>query len=108
MEKANLKTYIEFNEERFTKKVIFNTGDTTAFVLNFLPGQQLPPHKHPGAEVYLLVVSGNGTFLIDGAQKSAEEFDVIHVSNEEELSFKNNGDKPASIYVVLSKVQKSE
>lgn len=104
MEKAALKTYTEFNEDRFTKKVIFNTGATQAFVLNFSPGQQLPAHKHPGAEVYLLVLSGNGTFLIDGAEKAVEENDVIHVSNEEEMAFKNNGSQPVSIYVVLSKV----
>ncbi|MCM2533804.1 cupin domain-containing protein [Neobacillus pocheonensis] len=103
MEKNSVKAYMEYSEERFTKRVIFNTGETTAFVLNFLPGQQLPTHKHPGAEVYLFVVIGKGTFIIDGKETEAAEEDIIHVSDQEEMAFRNSGSEPVSLYVVLSK-----
>ncbi|MFD1903784.1 hypothetical protein ACFSQ7_06240 [Paenibacillus rhizoplanae] len=46
------------------------------FVLNFMPGQKLPVHKHPGADVYILALHGDG---------------AIHV-NEEEFSFVQGGD----------------
>lgn len=106
MEKVSVQTFVEYNEERFTKKVIFNTGETTAFVLNFLPGQQLPTHKHPGAEVYLSVVTGHGTFIVDGNETQVSEDDVIHVSDQEEMSFRNTGSEPVSLYVVLSNVSR--
>jgi quercetin dioxygenase-like cupin family protein len=106
MEKQSIKTYQEFNEDKFTKRVIFNNGHSTAFVLNFLPGQKLPAHKHPGAEVYLFVVSGNGTIIIDGKETEVTQTDVIHTSDEEELSFANSSSDRVSLYVVLNKLPK--
>jgi quercetin dioxygenase-like cupin family protein len=104
MEKHTVSAYQEFSEERFTKRIIFKKGETTAFVLNFLPGQQLPVHKHPGTEVYLYVVSGSGTFMIDSQETHVTQADLVHVGGEEELSFSNSGNEPVSLYVVLSKV----
>lgn len=106
MDKQSIKTFQEFNEDKFTKRVIFNNGNSTAFVLNFLPGQKLPAHKHPGAEVYLFVVSGNGTMIIDGKETDVTETDVIHTSDEEELSFANTSSDRVSLYVVLNKLSK--
>ena len=106
MDKQSIKTFQEFNEDKFTKRVIFNNGSSTAFVLNFLPGQKLPAHKHPGAEVYLLVVSGNGTMIIDGKETDVTETDVIHTNDEEELSFANTSSDRVSLYVVLNKLSK--
>ncbi|MEH7301749.1 cupin domain-containing protein [Neobacillus drentensis] len=103
MEKNSVKSYMEYSEERFTKRVMYKKGETTAFVLNFLPGQQLPIHKHPGTEVYIFVVTGTGTIVIDGKYSEVSEADLIHVNSEEEMSFKNNGNEPVSLYVVLSK-----
>ncbi|NHC39973.1 cupin domain-containing protein [Bacillus sp. MM2020_1] len=104
MEKNSVKAYMEYSEEKFTKRIIYKKGETTAFVLNFLPGQQLPIHKHPGTEVYLYVVTGNGTIVIDGKESEVSEADLIHVGSEEEMSFNNSGKEPVSLYVVLSKI----
>jgi quercetin dioxygenase-like cupin family protein len=104
MDKNSVKAFMEYSDERFTKRVIFKKGETTAFVLNFLPGQQLPTHKHPGTEVYLYVVTGSGTIIIDGTETEVTESDLIHVSEQEEMAFKNSGSEPISLYVVLSKI----
>ncbi|NRD78253.1 cupin domain-containing protein [Bacillus sp. BRMEA1] len=104
MEKTSVKDYLEYNEEKFTKRIIYKKGDTTAFVLNFLPGQTLPAHRHPNSEVYLYVLTGSGTIITDGAETAVAESDLIHVSSEEEMSFKNSGGEPVSLYVVLSKI----
>ncbi|WP_026574378.1 cupin domain-containing protein [Bacillus sp. UNC438CL73TsuS30] len=103
MEKNSVKDFMEYSEERFTKRVIYKKGETTAFVLNFLPGQGLPVHKHPGTEVYLYVVTGAGTLVINGVETDVTEADLIHVSSDEEMSFKNNENEPVSLHVVLSK-----
>jgi quercetin dioxygenase-like cupin family protein len=79
VEKNSIKSFMEYNEDKFTKRVIYKKGETTAFVLNFLPGQQLPAHKHPGTEVYLFVVTGSGTFIIDGSDTEVSEGDILHV-----------------------------
>ncbi|HEY2421277.1 MAG TPA: cupin domain-containing protein [Neobacillus sp.] len=104
MEKNSVIEYMEYSQERFTKRVIYKKGETTAFVLNFLPGQQLPTHKHPGTEVYLFVVSGKGTIIIDGMETEVSEADLLHVSDEDEMAFRNSGNEPVSLYVVLSKI----
>jgi quercetin dioxygenase-like cupin family protein len=103
MEKNSVKAFMEYSEEKFTKRIIYKKGETTAFVLNFLPGQQLPTHKHPGTEVYIYVVTGTGTIIIDGLESAVSEADLIHVNSEEEMSFNNSGNEPVSLYVVLSK-----
>ncbi|CAH2713649.1 hypothetical protein BACCIP111895_00785 [Neobacillus rhizosphaerae] len=104
MEKNSIKAFLEYSEERFTKRIIYKKGETTAFVLNFLPGQELPTHKHPGTEVYLYVVSGSGTIIINGTDTEASEADLIHVNRDDEMAFKNSGSEPVSLYVVLSKI----
>lgn len=104
MEKNSVKAYMEYSEEKFTKRIIYKKGESTAFVLNFLPGQQLPTHKHPGTEVYIYVVAGIGTISIDGKETGVSEADLIHVSSDEEMSFNNTGKEPVSLYVVLSRV----
>jgi quercetin dioxygenase-like cupin family protein len=108
MEMQSIKSYQEYSEEKFTKRVIFNTGESTAFVLNFLPGQKLPAHKHPGAEVYLFVLNGLGTVIIDGKETEVKAADLIHTSDDEELAFTNSGSEPVSLYVVLNKLPNPE
>jgi quercetin dioxygenase-like cupin family protein len=104
MELKSLQEHLEYSEDKFTKRIIFKMGDSTVFILNFLPGQKLPAHKHPGTEVYLLVLTGNGTFTIDGVNTEVSKQDVIHTSAEEELAFENTGSELVSLYVMLNKI----
>lgn len=108
MEMQSVNGYQEYSEEKFTKRVIFNTGNSTAFVLNFMPGQKLPAHKHPGAEVYLYVLNGNGTIIIDGKETEVKAADLIHTNDVEELAFTNSSSEPVSLYVVLTKLPSQE
>ncbi|WP_462408858.1 cupin domain-containing protein [Neobacillus sp. Marseille-QA0830] len=104
MEQNSVRTYMEYSEEKFTKRIIYKKGETTAFVLNFLPGQALPAHKHPNSEVYLYVITGNGTIITDGQETEVSALDLLHVNSEEAMALKNTGNEPFSIYVVLSKI----
>ncbi|MCM3567968.1 cupin domain-containing protein [Neobacillus mesonae] len=104
MEKNSVKEFMEYNEDKFTKRVIYKNEGTTAFVLNFMPDQSLPAHKHPGSVVYLYAITGNGTIIIDGKESEISEADLIQVGSGEEMAFKNSGSDPVSLYVVLSKV----
>ena len=102
--KQSLQSHLEYNNERFTKRIIFKENESTVFVLNFAPGQSLPTHKHPGSNVYLLIIEGTGTFTIDNKDIKAEKNDVLLCTGEEELSFINDGDSNTSLYVVLTKI----
>lgn len=52
------------------------------------------------------MVSGSGTIIIDGKEIGVTEKDVIHSSDNEELSFINTSSEPVSLYVVLNKLSK--
>lgn len=104
MEKKTVVDGMQYHEERFTKKILFQHGESVVFMLNFMPGQQLPEHKHPGADVYIHAFSGNGTIMVEGMEQTLNEADIIYLSGEESFAYRNSGPKPASLYVVISKV----
>ncbi|MCH1627562.1 cupin domain-containing protein [Ferdinandcohnia quinoae] len=104
MKKEALINYIEHKDEKFTKKVVFKEGESTVFVLNFTPKQSLPSHKHPGSNVYLLVLEGEGTFTIDNNEIRAKKNDVILCTGDESLAFLNDGSENVSLYVMLNKI----
>ncbi|WP_345774787.1 cupin domain-containing protein [Paenibacillus amylolyticus] len=101
---TSLQEVKTFSEDRFTKRVLFQQGGGVTFVLHFLPGQQLPVHKHPGTDVILLVVEGTGTLILDGKEQVVKQEDVIHCGGEVEFAFHNTGDQEVRLFVVLNKV----
>jgi quercetin dioxygenase-like cupin family protein len=104
VDKVTLKEAIVYNEGRFTKRIIYKKGNSTVFVLNFLPNQELPAHKHPGSEVFIHVVKGTGTMKIDGKESIIHAEDIIFVEGEEVFAFKNTGTEPVSLYVTLTQI----
>ena len=104
MEKKSLQEVREFGADKLTKRILFQKGESVAFVLGFAPGQSLPPHKHPGSAVFLLVVEGAGAITVDGVRTEVAKDDAICVDGEEQFAFENTGKEPARLYVVLSKI----
>jgi quercetin dioxygenase-like cupin family protein len=104
MEKKTVTEAIQYQEERFTKKILFKQGESVVFVLNFMPGQQLPVHKHPGADVYLMALKGKGTVYVDEVEQEFTEGDVLYIHGEESFAYHNSGTIPASLHVVIANV----
>jgi len=104
MEKKLVSEAVKYQEDRFTKKVLFQKGESVVFVLNFMPEQTLPTHKHPGTDVYILGLEGHGTMTIDGENVELNQGEVIHISGEEEFAYKNTSSAPSSLHVVLCKI----
>lgn len=100
----SIKDAQQFNEERFTKIDIIKHRHSVTFLLNFLPNQEMRAHDHPGRELYLLVLEGNGTFSIDGKALEVAEGDMIYCKPEDQLGFINTGDKRVSIYATMTKI----
>lgn len=95
---------MQYDDQRLTKRVLFNEEGHAVFVLNFNPGQELPPHKHPGAALFILVLTGSGTVIVDGKETAVSQHDAIYCSGEELFSFRNTGPEPVSLYVCLVNV----
>lgn len=104
MEKISRIEYQQFNNEHFTKKILFKHGQTVVFTLSFKPGQQLPAHRHPGSHLYLTVLEGGGTLTIDGSDRDIAKGDAVHCEGEEEFSFRNTGVESAILYVMLNHI----
>jgi len=104
MEKNQLHTYQEYSDERFTKRVIYKTEESVVFILNFMPGQQLPRHNHPGTHVFLLILEGTGTMIADDQEVLAMKGDLLKVDGEEQFAIRNDGDQRLSIHVMLNKI----
>ena len=93
---------IVYSEEKFTKRVLFNENKILNFVLNFKPGQGVPPHNHEQSDLLIHVLVGEGEMGVDGTMNKITEGDVIHCKGTEVFSLKNTGDKDMSCFVILA------
>lgn len=105
MDKYLITDAQQFDEQRFTKINISDNKRSVAFLLNFLPDQQMKSHNHPDRELYLHVIQGSGVFLIDGEELAVENGDVIYCGKEEQIGFKNTGAKNVSIFATMTKIE---
>jgi len=93
---------IVYSEEKFTKRVLFNENRVLNFVLNFKPGQGVPPHNHEQSDLIVHVLVGDGELGVDGTMHKITEGDVIHCKGTEVFSLKNTGDKDMSLFIILA------
>lgn len=103
MEKRQLSQYQEYQENKFTKRIVFKEEDNVIFILNFAPGAELPTHKHPGANVYILVLEGAGQVICSGQASAVTQGDILHITGDEDFSYRG-GETNSSLYVVLTKI----
>lgn len=108
MEKIAIAQLQDFQAEKFTKRIAYKKGESVVFVLNFMPGQELPTHTHPNTDVFILALQGNGTITVDGATSPLNQGEVLHLEGSEAFSYRNDGTEPASLYVFLTKVPAPE
>jgi len=65
MNQKSLHDFILFNQERLTKKIVYEGPDILTFVLNLKPGQKLPRHGHEGGTLTIQVLQGKGTIKVN-------------------------------------------
>lgn len=104
MERQTISFAQQFDEERFTKIDIIKRRNSSAFLLNFLPGQHMRPHNHPNRELYLYVFEGSGTLLIDGEEIEVTVGDVFYCDPDEQIGFTNTSDQNVSIFSTMTKI----
>lgn len=104
MDHQALKAFQQFDDSRFTKVDFMKNEHSTAFTLNFLPGQTMRAHSHPGKELYLVVIEGSGMFTVDGEEIMATKGDVLFCGEKERIGFNNNGDNRTTLFGTLTKI----
>ena len=93
---------IVYSDEKLTKKILFNENRVLNFILNFKPGQGVPPHNHEQSDLIIHVLVGEGELVVDGKESKVSEGDVIYCKGSEIFSLKNTGDKNMSSFVILA------
>lgn len=73
MNLLNINNSVIFNENSFTKKIVYKDDKVLIFVLNFKANQALPPHKHEESTVSLLVLSGSGEIRVNDEINRVEQ-----------------------------------
>ena len=68
----------------------------------FLPGAELPPHRHDASEELIYVISGRGTMTLGGYRLPVEAGTAFRIPAGIEHSFKVNGDQPVEVVQVYS------
>jgi quercetin dioxygenase-like cupin family protein len=93
--------YQDTSAAGFTKRMVRQTPNALVFVLNFEPGQTLPPHNHADSEVVLTVLSGEGQATIDGRAQPLRAGSLLQCDGAETLSVENTGASRLSLLVFL-------
>lgn len=100
IEKGNER--ILYSDSTFTKRMIFNKEKVLNFMLNFKPGQELPPHTHEESDLILHVITGSGQLTVDGNVQNITEGDVVYCEGNEVFSMKNDSNDNLSCFVVIA------
>ncbi|MGM0414597.1 MAG: cupin domain-containing protein [Bacillota bacterium] len=102
MNKFRLDQYKVKPENKVAKRVIFDDGQTLAFILNIAEGEQLPPHTHYESTVLLQVLKGKAEVIIDGNSVLSAAGDLIQIDGQEEMVVNNTGQEILELYVTIS------
>lgn len=102
MQIVKLADKMIYSEKSLTKKIVYRDKDVLAFVLNFKPGQSLPPHNHPSMVTMIQVLTGSAKFTLDQETTDIGTGQVIICQENEIVSLVNTGDGNLSLYVTLT------
>lgn len=97
-----LSEKIVFIDNNHTKRILVNEDKVLCFVLNFKPGQGVPPHNHEESDLIIHILTGDGEMVVDGRPNSVAQGDVIYCKGIEVFSITNTGDKDMSCFVILA------
>lgn len=97
----NLENSIDFNDNQFTKRIIFDEDDVLSFVLNFRKGQSLPTHKHENSRLVLTVLRGEGEVKINETIQKIQRGSAVLCNGSDEFSIPKV-DEDMSVFVTIS------
>lgn len=102
MQIEKLSEKMIYMDDKLTKKILFKESRVLNFVLNFRPGQGVPPHNHEQSDLIIHVLVGSGQMGVDDKIYQIVQGDVIHCKGTEVFSLTNNGAENMSCFVILA------
>lgn len=99
---VSIQEAIVYRDESITKRILFKEPQASSFVLNFKPGQAVPPHQHAGSLVILQPLAGTGRLTVEGDEQIIRPGDLVRVSGQATLSIACEGQEPLSVLVTLA------
>lgn len=83
------------------KHVLLRSREGITLIAGLQPGQFLPPHRHPGHRLQVLVVQGQGRFSLQGNEQTAAAPAVLTFGGDVEFGVQNDGPEPLYVLVML-------
>lgn len=102
MKIEKLSEKIVYMDDKLTKRIVFKEERVLSFILNFRPGQGVPPHNHEESDLIIHVLVGHGKMEVDGISHEIAQGDIIYCKGTEVFSLKNAGDQDMSCFVILA------
>jgi len=95
--------YTRPNGETVERTVIHQTTEAALVVWHLLPGQEIPPHRHPAGQDTWTVVSGEADYLLgDGKSRAIKVGDVAIAAIGQIHGARNRGGEPFVFVSVVS------
>lgn len=98
MGKIDLNEHIEFSEEKYVSKILFDSDKVRIVLFCLKKGQEVPPHTAK-PQVVMQVISGNGSFMV-GNQTYKVKPDSVAICE----SMEAHGIKAEEPMVVLTSI----
>lgn len=90
----------------FILKVDRRNGGSPELVLfteDIVPGQAIPPHRHPDADEILFIHAGTGVAQLAGRQATVSAGAVIYMPRNTSVRLRNTGSGPLRIVAIFSR-----
>lgn len=101
MNLATLTEAYSLSADGPTKQVLFRSQEMVLILFGFLPGQALPPHKHPDFYLQVFVLQGSGLFRVDEEELPATAPQVLTCEGNVSFGVLNNSQEPLYLLVML-------
>jgi len=101
MEIRNLHESTMFSSNGISKKIVFNTEEVLCFLLNLLPGQTIPAHRHENSVMIATVLNGSCEIIVNQDKFEFEKGHAVLVSGHDDFGI-TEVMTDLSLYVSLS------
>ncbi|WP_019229852.1 cupin domain-containing protein [Sedimentibacter sp. B4] len=101
MNYRNTESSIVFNDNQFTKRIIFEDEDVLSFVLNLKPGQSLPTHQHENSALTFIVIQGKGEVQVGEEVQKIQKGSAVLAKGKESFGIPSV-EEDLSIFVTLT------
>jgi len=99
---VNVAEKVGFRPEKLSKVSLFDVPQLFLDVYCLEPGQSQKPHAHEGAAKIYYVLSGEGTFLVDGEERVLGTGYAVLAPAGEDHGVRNHAEERLTLLVMMA------